>query len=139
MAKNRVFFPQEALDSWLVDGRVELTNDELMIRSEGRKFRITEAVRVLSELTNTPDLNDLVGRVKSRVFLQALEAEILEGSMIIGDNAYEVVPGFLGTPVGTFAEHVQSQSSAEARKSRPELAPPRSDEELLGQFLMQTL
>ena len=34
------------------------------------------------------------GGVKSRAFLSELGAEILEGSMIIGDNAYDVVQGF---------------------------------------------
>ncbi len=134
MAKNRVFFPQEALDVWLSEGRVELTGDELVLRAEGRRFRMTEAVRVLREVTGTPDAYDLVDRVKSKVFLGALEAELLETSMLIGDNAYDVVPGFLGTPVGSFAEHV-----AHTRASSPELKVPGTDEELLGQFLLQTL
>jgi hypothetical protein len=56
--------------------------------------------------------------------------------MIIGDNAYDVVPGFIGAPIGSFAEHrAQGESS-------PNLGPAsaaNSDEELLAQFLMQNL
>lgn len=135
MAKNRVFFPQEALDIWLAEERVELTGDELVLRSEGRRFKITEAVRIVREVTGTPDAYDLVDRVKSKVFLGALEAELLETSMLIGDNAYDVVPGFLGMPVGSFADHLAHGS----RASSPDLPPPTTDEELLGQFLLQTL
>jgi hypothetical protein len=135
MAKNRVFFPQEALDLWLSEGRVDLTGDELTLKAEGRTFKITEAVRVLREVTGTPDAYDLVGRVKSRVFLEALESELLETSMLIGDNAYDVVPGFLGIPQGTFAEHMARSK----RSSSPNLKPATTDEELLAQFLSREL
>jgi hypothetical protein len=135
MAKNRVFFPQEALDLWLSEGRVDLTGDELTLKAEGRTFKITEAVRVLREVTGTPDAYDLVGRVKSRVFLEALESELLETSMLIGDNAYDVVPGFLGIPQGTFAEHMARSE----RSSSPNLKPATTDEELLAQFLSREL
>ena len=49
MGKNRVFFPQEALDRWLSEGRVEIAGSELTIPNERRRYRLVEAVRVLSE------------------------------------------------------------------------------------------
>ncbi|MFO0660832.1 MAG: hypothetical protein U0165_13510 [Polyangiaceae bacterium] len=131
MAKNRVFFPQEALDLWLVEEKIELGNDQLTLLSEGRKFRITEAARVLAEVTGTPDSFELVGKVKSKNYLHELGAEVLDQSMIIGDNAYDIVPGFLGTPMGSFAEHRASYTDL----SRV----PTTDEELLGQFLLRVL
>src|SRR5690242_3093945 len=103
--KNRVFFPQAALDEWIAEDRVDLRNDELTIKSENRKYRIIEAVRILSEVTGQADVNELVGKVKSRAFLTELGAEILEGSVILGDNAYDAVPGFVGAPIGSFADH----------------------------------
>lgn len=127
--KNRVFFPQAALDEWLAEDRVDLKQDELMIKSEGRRYKIVEAIRVMREVTGSADGHELLGKVKSRAFLNELGAEILEGSMILGDNAYDVVPGFVGAPVGTFAEH---------RRSVPEIAAaarPSTDEELLATFL----
>jgi hypothetical protein len=128
--KNRVFFPQAALDEWIAEERVDLRSDELTIKSEGRRYRIIEAVRILREVTGTPDINEIVGRVKSVLFLTELGAEILEKSMIIGDNAYDVVPGFVGAPIGSFADH---------RKSMPEVGSIvkslSTDEELLATFL----
>jgi hypothetical protein len=75
--RNRVFFPQTALDDWLATDRVEIAGDELTIRSEGRRFRLVEAVRILREVTGTDDSFELVGRVKSKAYLFELEAEIV--------------------------------------------------------------
>lgn len=132
--RNRVFFPQAALDEWVESDRVELTADELAIRSEGRRYRIIEAVRVLREVTGTTDGHELVGRVKTRAFLKELGAEILEGSMILGDNAYDVVPGFVGAPIGTFEEHKKTASDA-----APASREASTDEELLAAFLAAKL
>jgi hypothetical protein len=132
--KNRVFFPQGALDEWIAEDRVDLRQDELCIKAEGRRYRIIEAIRIVREVTGGPDSNELVGKVKSLGFLSELGAEILENSMILGDNAYDVVPGFVGAPVGTFAEH---------RKSTPDAASIRrgltTDEDLLATFLSQKM
>ena len=128
--RNRVFFPQAALDEWVANDRVDLSADELLIRAEGRKFRVVEAVRILREVTDTNDPHDIVGTVKSKAYLAELGAEILEGSMIIGDNAYDIVPGFAGAPIGSFAEHLQ------ASPRTPSL---NTDEELLAAFLSQPI
>lgn len=135
MGKNRVFFPQEALDQWLHDNRVDITGGELVIKAEGRRYKVIEAVRVLTEVSGAPDENELVGKVKTVAYLTELGAELLGSSMIIGDNAYDVVTGFLGSPVGTFAEHRRSSLAGES--VLPGTA--GSDEELLAQYLMQTL
>ncbi len=127
--KNRVFFPQRALDSWLGADRVDLVGSELVIKGEGRKYRVVEAVRVLAEVTGGLDVHELVGKVKSVSFMTELGAEILDTSMVLGDLAYDVVPGFAGTPVGSFAEHRAT--------SAPPPDGPRSssDEEMLAQYL----
>lgn len=132
MGKNRVFFPVTALDLWIGEGKVELSADELTIKGgEDRRYRILEAARVVAEVSGAPDANELVGKVKSRQFLLELGAELLETSMLLGENAYEVVPGFLGSPVGTFEDH---RKATEGRRSaNPE---PVSDEDLIAQFLL---
>lgn len=132
--QNRVFFPQTAFDQWLVDGAIELAGNELTILAEGRKYKIAEAVRVLREAAGQPDQNDLVGRVKTKVFLEALGAEILEGSMIIGENAYDVVEGWLGAPNVPFEEHKRARSSGDFAPEEP-----RTDEDLLARFLLKNL
>lgn len=139
--QNRVFFPQAALDQWLVDGAVDLRGTELTIVGEARRYQLAEAVHVVTEVTGAEDANDLVGRVKSKVFLQEFGAELLETSMVLGDNAYDVVPGWLGAPVGTFDEHVASVERANARASHHDFEgeEPKTDEDLLARFLLRTL
>ncbi|MBL8605862.1 MAG: hypothetical protein JNL38_01015 [Myxococcales bacterium] len=94
---TKVFFPQAALDAWVMDGSVDLAGSELVVTSASRRIGVVEAVRVLAEVTGTPDPFDLVGRVRAKETLEGLGAEIVEGSMIVGDNAYDVVPGWLGS------------------------------------------
>lgn len=131
--RNRVFFPQQALDLWMGEDRVDLVGNELVIKAEGRKYRVVEAVRVLKEVTGGLDEHELVGKVKSMSFMTELGAEILDTSMVLGDLAYEVVPGFAGTPVGSFAEH-------RAVNVPPGDGPiPNSDEEMLAEYLARNL
>jgi hypothetical protein len=132
--KNRVFFPQAALDEWITEDRVDLKHDELTIKSESRRYKIIEAIRILREATSSSDPHELLGKVKSKAFLEELGAEVLESSMIIGDNAYDVVQGFVGAPIGSFAEHLREMPP----DSRP--APGiMSDEDLLAAFLASKL
>lgn len=127
MARTRVFFPQTALDEWVSEDRVELKGEELTLKREGRRYRIIEAVRVLREVTGSDDPNELLGRVKTRAFLVELGAELLEGSMILGDNAYDVVQGFIGAPLGSFSDYKKTAPKA--------LASVTSDEGVLQYFL----
>jgi hypothetical protein len=125
--KNRVFFPQGALDEWVGENRVDLKGEDLLLKGEGRRYRIIEAVRVTREVTGADDPHELLGRVKTRAFLTELGAEMLESSMILGDNAYDVVPGFVGAPIGSFSEY---------QKAAPPTATPdvTTDEALLLAF-----
>ena len=93
MVQTRVFVPQEAVESWIGEGRARLTQDSLTL--EGHAFTVASAVRFLAEVTGSPDQADLVGRVKSREQLEALAAEHSGESVLLGDNAYQVSEGYL--------------------------------------------
>lgn len=105
MGKNRLFFPQEALDRWLVNRVADLSGDQLWLRDPGQRFRLVEGVRVLIEVSGAEDPYDICGTVRSVGYLLELGAELLGDSMIISENAYQIVPGWLGTPVSGSAEH----------------------------------
>ncbi len=134
--QNRIFFPQAALDEWMTDGSVELRGTELTILAEGRKYRLAEAVKIVREVGGAPDHHELVGRVKSVKYLEELGAEIVETSVLLGDNAYDAVPGWLGAPVGTFDEHVAHRTGGFGADGFDE---PRTDEDLLAKFLVRNL
>jgi hypothetical protein len=135
--QNRVFFPQAALDEWIVDGTVELTGGVLTIRSEGRRYDLVEAVHVVREVSGAGDAHDLLGRVKTLPVLEKLGAELVETSMLLGDAAYDVRPGWVGMPLEPFAEYLTSEARIKARgaKTGPD---PASDEEVLRSSLAKS-
>ncbi len=95
---SAVFFPQDALDILIALEHVDLDGDELVMANGGYRYRVTEAVRVLREVTTGEDPRDLCGRVRTREQLtEELGAELLGDSMLVEDSAYDVVTGFVGT------------------------------------------
>ncbi|MGD0676764.1 MAG: hypothetical protein ABSC94_15225 [Polyangiaceae bacterium] len=112
--ENRVFFPQAALDQWIVEAWVELQDGELTLSDEGGRFRLTEALRILREVSGIGDAHGLLGRVKARADLEQLGAEIIETSMLLGECAYDVEPGWVGLPSGTFPSRAALRGSSEA-------------------------
>lgn len=134
--ENRIFFPQAALDQWLSDGTADLQGTELTILALGRRYRITEAVRVLRDVTDSGDAQQLVGRVKSKVDLETLGAELVETSMLIGDAAYDVELGWAGVPSDPFAAYAASKTQKRAKHAGGKGGPePKTDEELLATFV----
>lgn len=110
MSRNRVFFPQEALDAWIEAGRIALVGDELTVSAEGRRFQLESAVRFVSEVASGEDPNGLIGKVKTVEQIGAMGGEHASGSVLIGDNAYEVIEGFLG-------ELMPADARAKARRA----------------------
>jgi hypothetical protein len=96
MAQARVFIPQEALESWLSGGRGQVIGETLLL--DGVSFALTGAVRFLSEVAGGGDEVSLVGKVKSLAQLDELGGEHVSGSVVLGDNAYEVLDGYLAVP-----------------------------------------
>ena len=125
--ENRIFFPQTALDEWIVEGTAELQDGELTLLGAGRRYRLAEAIHVVRDVSGGGD-PELVGRVKARVYLEQLGAEIVESSMLLGDAAYDVEPGWIGAPAVPFAEFI---ASARGKGGPVDAA---SDEELIARF-----
>lgn len=96
MGKNRVFFPQQALDSWLEQGRIALVDDEMTLKPDGQRYRLTSAIRVMAEVAEGTDPHGLVGKVKTLEQIAELGGDQQSDSLVLGDNAYQVIEGFLG-------------------------------------------
>ena len=96
---NSVFFPQTALDILIQLEHVDLDGEELVLMGSGYRYKVTEAVRVLREVTTGEDPRELCGKVRTREELtDDLGAELLGDSMLIDESAYDIVNGFLGKP-----------------------------------------
>jgi len=96
MGKNRVFFPQQALDEWLEQGRIALVDDEMTLKPDGQRYRLLSAIRILEEVAEGSDPYDLVGKVKTIEQITGMGGEHCADSLVLGDNAYQVVEGFIG-------------------------------------------
>ena len=134
--QNRVFFPQSAVDQWGIDGKIDLVGSELILLAEGRRYKVEEAVHIVTEVTGANDDRKIIGKVKAKRALDEIGAELLETSMILGENAYDVVPGWVGTPVGPFNDHLLSEERMAARAGKTDLGTgPVSEEDLLKRFV----
>lgn len=131
MGKNKVFFPQQVLDAWVVSHAVQLTDNDLLLTDDGKQFRyqLAEGAMIAQEVSGNPDAHDIVGKCKTLASLRQMGADILQQSMIIEDNAYAIITGFLGTPVSR-------SNDAGVHNPRTHL---RSDEELLALFLAKNM
>ena len=130
MGENRLFWPQELLDEWVVDEKASVEGDILDVKENGFQYRVSQAVYFEADVGDGSDPHGFVGRVKETSTLAALGAEHYMDSVLLGDSAYKVVPGFTGIPI------VDSFSGA---KSADNTAAKTEDRELLARFLLDNL
>ena len=93
---NLAFMAQETLDVWLAEERVSLDGEVLKLLPDGPAFLLTTAVYFQAEVSTGDDPHGFVGLVKPYAKLKELGGEHAPGSVVMGDNAYEVRDGFLG-------------------------------------------
>jgi len=106
-----LFVSQAMIDSWADQGRIDFVGNVMTLLSgEGRdrSYALEPAVRFLALLGADADPHRLLKKVKSLAQLRELGAEVVDASVVLGDVAYEVEPGFL-------AETSALQAAAAAR------------------------
>jgi len=131
---NRLFVPQAMLDLWLSEERVEVEGEVMITRPEGQRLELTTAVLFKEEVTGSPDAHDLLGKVKDLEQLAEIGAEHYADSVLLGDNAYQVVEGFAGTPLADDDAVIGDSLSAAARALTGERAG-SGEIDLLARFL----
>ena len=93
-----LFVSQAMLDSWAEQGKIDFVGNVMtLVASDGhgRSYALQPAVRFLQVLGADRDPNGLLRKVKSLAQLRTLGAEAVDDSVVLGDAAYEVEPGFL--------------------------------------------
>jgi hypothetical protein len=136
VAQNRLFVSQETLDKWLSEGRVEVQGDTMTVQPEGHRFHLRSAVHVMTEVAGGGDAQGLVGRIKDLDQIAELGGEHCAGSVVLGDNAYEVTEGFVGDPL---REPVASGSDlAEAALAAAGEGAPAREVDLLARFFLSS-
>jgi hypothetical protein len=98
MSGGLLFVSQSLLDAWTERERVEVSGGALTLRGregEGRRYALDPAVRFLRVAGGGEDPHRLLARVKTTAQLRSMGAEVMAGSVVLGDVAYEVEEGFL--------------------------------------------
>jgi hypothetical protein len=130
----KLFLPQTLLEEWALEDKADVKDGKLTIAGEkasekspgDASFPVSGAVHFKKLLSGTDD-KKLLSKVKSSDALNQLGAEHLADSVILGDTAYEVVPGYItDVPV-----------PAPAGKGADKKASPEAD--LLAAFLLNKL
>jgi hypothetical protein len=158
-----VFIAQQTIATWLEQEKISFVNDIMTIISDGRQFRLQEAVRFIN-LEEGEDVSRLVGKVKTVDQLAALKAERCHDSVIFQDAAYKVQEGFVGevmlndavapillevrkpphSPISAPAQPARSgpldsEKIGDTPTQEKENNDGASDEELLTRFLLKNL
>jgi len=137
VGKNRVFLPQDALDTWLADDRATIEGEIITLKAEGARFSVKSALRFMTEVAGGGDQAGLVGKVKDLDQITTLGAEHVRDSVILGDDAYEVVEGFVCEPLaeGSVATGTSLAGAAQAATGE---GPPSGELDLLARFFLQS-
>jgi hypothetical protein len=120
----KLFLPQTQLEEWALGDKADLKDGKLVVMAEGGAlFPAVPAVHFL-QLVSGEDTHKLVAKVKTEAQLESLGAEQMADSVILGESAYEVVPGYL-TEVAT--------------APRPADKKPSSETDLLAAFILNKM
>jgi hypothetical protein len=140
MPDNRIFVSGALLDQWVSVGHVDLGEGVFEVKTTRARYALEEAAHIVKEVTGAGDPSELVGRVRTLSELSALGAEVLDRSLVLGDVAYDVVPGFMASPEGAAGTKVPTHKVLADLSALSALRPAlKTDEELLARFLIEKL
>lgn len=118
---TKLFLPQATLEEWVTSNKADLQGGQLVLTAERISLRATPAVCFV-KLVSGPDEKKLVSKVKTSEQLKELGAEQVADSVILGESAYEVAPGYVTT---SEAVAVEQKAGGEA--------------DLLAEFLLKKM
>jgi hypothetical protein len=91
-----MFIAQPTLEIWMDSGNVEMRGDEVVLKKLKRTYVIESAVRFVAVVSGGA-APKLIGKVLTERRIGELGGEIMGDSVIIGDSAFQVQPGFVAT------------------------------------------
>ena len=121
----KLFLPQAQLEEWALEDKADVKDGVLVVTGESGVYPVSPAVHVV-QLVTGEDSNRLVTKVKTEDQLKSLGAEQMADSVLLGDTAYEVVPGYVA--------EVPSPTEAPLEDGKP-----GSETDLLAAFLLNKM
>jgi hypothetical protein len=123
---SKLFLPQTTLEEWALEEKADLREGRLCVTGETDSYPVEPAVRFLRLVTGE-DPHGLVDRVKTEAQLASLGAEQMADSVLLGEAAFEVEPGYV----------TQLPSETPARLA--DVSQPAAESDLLAAFLLNKL
>jgi hypothetical protein len=154
MAGGLHFVSQALLDTWAGQGRIDVAGQAITLlggEGRGQRYVLEPAVRFLRVAGGGADPHQVLARVKTLAQVRDMGGDALAGSVVLGDVAYEVEPGFLAE---AGAVEAASRVAPEAPPAGPALPVPapqggrrlprdleerRKEAEALARFLLDNL
>jgi hypothetical protein len=95
----KVFIPQDIVDSWVTADKAELTGEIITFRDLSVALRLVPGFFFGQLVGGSDEAHRLLGRAKVKAAIAAMGAEVYMNSVVLGETAYEVEPGFLAKPL----------------------------------------
>lgn len=108
----RVFLSQTTIDDWVASDRVDLQGEFITLQPAGVRLRLSSAAFFKAVAGGSHDAHALVGKVKDQEAIDAMGGEAYMSSVVIGEAAYDVDPGFTATPDEEFVGSADSVIAA---------------------------
>ena len=124
----KLFLPQKTLEDWAIADEADLVEGKVVITATKSTHGVNPAVH-FTKLANGTDSNNLIGRVKTVEQLDALGAEHMMDSVILGETVYEVVPGYIA--------EVKPAAPPPSKQDKKKASSPEAD--LLAAFILDKL
>jgi hypothetical protein len=121
----KLFLPQTQLEEWALEDKADVKDGVLVVTGESGVYPVVPAVHIV-QLVTGEDSNRLVAKVKTEEQLESLGAEQMADSVLLGETAYEVVPGYVA--------EVPSPSDASLEDDKA-----GSETDLLAAFLLNKM
>jgi hypothetical protein len=97
----RIFVAQSAVDRWMSVGGVAIEGDRLEFPAAPQAMLYIDPAVYFERIDGgETDAYDIIGAVKTQDELANMGAEHYETSVVLGEYAYTVAPGFMVTTVG---------------------------------------
>jgi hypothetical protein len=140
-----LFVSQALLAAWAGQGRIDLDGRSIALlggQAQGRRYGLEPAVRFLRVAGGGDDAAGLVARVKTLVQVRELGGEAMADSVVMGEVAYEVEPGFLAEAAAVEAASRAAPAGPPPARSSDlpdDLEDRRREAEALARFLLDNL
>ncbi|MBN2715774.1 MAG: hypothetical protein JXX14_07955 [Deltaproteobacteria bacterium] len=139
MGENRLFWPQEMMDEWIIDEKASIEDNLLTITDENMTYKLSQAVHFVADVGDGSDQHSLIGKVKELSTLLDMGCEHYMDSVLLEDSAYQVVQGFTGVPVIDEAKQSPPKGTPGSKSPSAPTGDDYDDRDLLARFLLDNL